>query len=77
MFNIFWLERKYEWIGFLIERNLDVCKMIDKLERNVWRLCVCLFYFLKNVVKSRDEVGIEVYIECYMKFLDNKNKNVG
>lgn len=75
LFNIFWLERKYDWIGFLIERNLDLCKRIDKLERNVWRLCVCLLYFLKSVVKSSDEVGIEVYIECYMKNLD-KNKNV-
>lgn len=40
-------------------------------------LCVCLFYFLKSVVKSRDEVGIEVCIECYMKNVDNKNENVG
>lgn len=75
--NTFWLERKHDWTGLLIERNPDVCKMIDKLERNAWRLCACLSYSPKNVAKSRDEAGTEVHIERHMKFLDNKNKNVG
>lgn len=63
--------------GLLFERNPDLCKTIDKLERNAWRLCACLSYSPKSVTKSRDEAGTEVHIERHMKFLDNKNKNVG
>lgn len=75
--NTFWLERKHDWTGLLIERNPDLCKKIDKLERNAWRLCACLSYSPKNVAKSRNEAGTEVHIERHMKFLENKNKNVG
>lgn len=74
--NTFWLERKHDWTGLLIERNPDLCKKIDKLERNAWRLCACLSYSPRNVAKSRDEAGTEVHIERNMNFLDNKNKNV-
>lgn len=74
--NTFWLESKHDWTGLLIERNPDVCKKIDKLERNAWRLCACLSYSPKSVTKSRDEAGTEVHIERHMKNLD-KNKNVG
>lgn len=75
--NTLWLERKHDWTGLLIERNPDLCKKIDKIERNVWRLCACLSHSPKSVTKSRDEAGTEVHIERHMKYLDNKNKNVG
>ncbi|XP_052104114.1 uncharacterized protein LOC127737451 [Mytilus californianus] len=51
--NTLWLERRHNWTGLLIEANPDNCHAIDKLQRNIWRLCACLSSsgsttFLKN-----------------------------
>lgn len=40
--NTLWLERKHGWTGLLIEANPELCNMIDKLKRLVWRLCACI-----------------------------------
>eukprot|EP00105_Crassostrea_gigas_P027161 XP_011448405.1 PREDICTED: uncharacterized protein LOC105342971 isoform X1 [Crassostrea gigas] len=40
--STFLLEKRHDWTGLLIESNPNLCKKIDKFERNVWRLCACL-----------------------------------
>ncbi|CAG2191170.1 unnamed protein product [Mytilus edulis] len=40
--NTLWLERQHKWTGLLVEANPSLCKAIDKLKRNVWRLCGCI-----------------------------------
>lgn len=40
--NTLWLERKHGWTGLLIEADPDLCDKIDKLHRQVWRLCGCI-----------------------------------
>lgn len=51
--NTLWLERRHNWTGLLIEADPDNCDAIDKLGRNIWRLCSCLSsleskFFLKK-----------------------------
>ncbi|CAC5386792.1 unnamed protein product [Mytilus coruscus] len=40
--NTLWLERQHSWTGLLVEANPSLCKAIDELKRNVWRLCGCI-----------------------------------
>lgn len=40
--NTFWLERKHNWTGLLIEANPDFCRTILNTKRNVWLLCSCI-----------------------------------
>jgi FkbM family methyltransferase len=40
--NSLWLERKHNWTGLLIEANPDLCRKIDILGRQAWRLCACI-----------------------------------
>ncbi|CAG2219486.1 unnamed protein product [Mytilus edulis] len=40
--NTLWLERKHNWTGLLIEANPDLCRQIDALKRQAWRLCSCI-----------------------------------
>ncbi|VDI75351.1 Hypothetical predicted protein, partial [Mytilus galloprovincialis] len=40
--NTLWLERKHNWTGLLIEANPDLCRQIDALKRQAWRLCACI-----------------------------------
>ncbi|CAG2206520.1 unnamed protein product [Mytilus edulis] len=40
--NTLWLERKHNWTGLLIEANPDLCRQIDLLKRQAWRLCACI-----------------------------------
>lgn len=42
-------------MGLLIESNFDLCKKIDKFERNVWCLCVCLFKFYNSVFFNKGD----------------------
>ncbi|XP_071180839.1 uncharacterized protein [Mytilus edulis] len=51
--NTMWLERRHNWTGLIIEADPDNCDAIDKLGRNIWRLCSCLSsldskFFLKK-----------------------------
>lgn len=40
--NTLWLERNHNWTGLLIEANPDLCDVIDRIQRRVWRLCGCI-----------------------------------
>lgn len=40
--NTLWLERKHNWTGLLIEGNHKSCRSIDRLHRQIWRLCACV-----------------------------------
>lgn len=75
--NTLWLEKQHNWTGLLIEGNPDLCKEIDKLKRNAWRLCACLSNSQTNIsfIKGGDIGGIEDHLdEHHMKILDRKNK---
>lgn len=58
--NTLWLERKHNWTGLLIEGNPKSCRSIDRLQRQVWRLCACVSnekeasFIMGN---EQDEVG--------------------
>eukprot|EP00105_Crassostrea_gigas_P013374 XP_011429681.1 PREDICTED: uncharacterized protein LOC105329895 isoform X1 [Crassostrea gigas] len=77
MSNTLWLERQHDWTGLLIEANPELCKSIDKLKRNAWRLCACLSNTQDSVsfIKGGGVGGIADNIdEHHMKMLDRKNK---
>lgn len=75
--NTLWLERQHDWTGLLIEANPDLCKKIDDLKRNAWRLCACLSDSQESVsfIKGGGVGGMADNIdEHHMKMLDQNNK---
>lgn len=65
--NTLWLEQKYGWTGLLIEANHDLCKRIDSLLRNAWRLCAC-------ISDKTNEVFVQS--DVYSGLHDSYNKHV-
>ena len=63
--NSLWLERKHNWTGLLIEANPDLCRKMDILRRQAWRLCGCISDTLNKTkfIQSGTVGGMESEID--------------
>lgn len=75
--NSLWFERQHRWTGLLIEANPELCRKIDQLKRNAWRLCACVSNTLEKVtfIKGGALGGVESHIDKHhMKTLNRTDK---